>query len=310
SAPRPRSCSRRSSSARWRTARGRRREPPPHAGAPARDPGRGRGQGRNPVIDHVNNLKLQHLVELSKLGDRCAAIEAQLAEWLTAHDVVFAGHTIPFVLMPHFVSPGQVRRVRRAVEALCSALNRFCDAYPHEPALQEELALPPLEDSLVRLDPGYSRPLRICRLDAFLTGYEVKFLEFNADSPAGIGYTDVLYEGLRRAIRLARVEDEFETSYSPMLPVLIETLLRAYRERRATRPDLPERPTLALVDAPGSPSVPEFRIVCARGGAGRAPRHHRRAGLRRLGAARGGRAGPPRLQAGPRGRPRRGRPHR
>ncbi|GEM_PF-128923 len=236
---------------------------PPHEGAPARDPGRGRGQGRNPVIDHVNNLKLQHLVELSKLGDRCAAIEAQLAEWLTAHDVVFAGHTIPFVLMPHFVSPGQVRRVRRAVEALCSALNRFCDAYPHEPALQEELALPPLEDSLVRLDPGYSRPLRICRLDAFLTGYEVKFLEFNADSPAGIGYTDVLYEGLRRAIRLARVEDEFETSYSPMLPVLIETLLRAYRERRATRPDLPERPTLALVDAPGSPSVPEFRIVCA-----------------------------------------------
>jgi hypothetical protein len=48
-----------------------------------------------------------------------------------------------------------------------------------------------------------------------------------------------------------------------MLPVLIDTLLDAYRERRATRPDLPERPRLALVDVPGSPSVPEFRIVCA-----------------------------------------------
>src|SRR3712207_8741461 len=41
------------------------------------------------------------------------------------------------------------------------------------------------------------RSTRICRLDAFLQGYDVKFLEFNADSPAGTGYTDILYEGLR-----------------------------------------------------------------------------------------------------------------
>jgi hypothetical protein len=215
------------------------------------------------VIDHVNNLKLQHLVELSKLGDRCAGMEAQIEEWLLEHDVVFDGRTIPFVLMPHFVSPGQVRRVRHAVECLSRVLNRFCDAYPEDIRLREELALPETEDALVRVDPGYAGPLRICRLDAFLSGYEVKFLEFNADSPAGIGYTDVLYEGLRRAIRLPRVEAEFETAYEPMLPVLIETLLDAYRQRRSSRPDLPERPRLALVDKPGSPSVPEFRIVCA-----------------------------------------------
>ena len=101
-----------------------------------------------------------------------------------------------------------------------------------------------------------------CRLDAFLQGYDVKFLEFNADSPAGIGYTDVLHEGLRRSIDLPRVNAEFETSYTPMLPVLIETLLGAYRELRGERSDLPETPRLALVDVAGSPSVPEFRIIC------------------------------------------------
>ena len=215
------------------------------------------------MIDHVNNLKLQHLVELSKLGDRCAEIEAEIRRWLGEHEVVFGGHTIPFVLMPHFVSPGQVRRVRRAVECLCGVLNRFCDAYPDDERLQQELALPASEDSLVRVDHGYAQPLRICRLDAFLSGYEVKFLEFNSDSPAGIGYTDVLHEGLRRAIELPRVASEFDTAYSPMLPVLIETLLNAYAQRRETRPALPEKPRLALVDIPGSPSVPEFRIVCA-----------------------------------------------
>jgi glutathionylspermidine synthase len=215
------------------------------------------------LIDHVNNLKLQHLVELSKLGDRCAGIEEEIEAWLAEHDVVFAGHTIPFVLMPHFVSPGQLGRVKRAVGCLSAVLDRFCDAYAEDERLREELAVPAAEDALIRLDPGFSRPLRICRLDAFLQGYDVKFLEFNADSPAGIGYTDVLHEGLARAISLPRVSAEFETSYTPMLPVLIDTLVSAYRELRAERDDLPETPTLALVDTAESPSVPEFRIICA-----------------------------------------------
>jgi glutathionylspermidine synthase len=167
--------------------------------------------------------------------------------------------------MPHFVSPGQVRRVRRAVESLCAVLNRFCEAYPDDERLQEELALPDFEDSLVRVAPGYPGPLRICRLDAFLAGDTVKFLEFNADSPAGIGYTDVLHEGLRKKIALPRVDGEFDTAYEPMLPILTETLRDAYRAMRQARregPKLPESPRLALVDVPGSPSVPEFRIIC------------------------------------------------
>jgi hypothetical protein len=214
------------------------------------------------LIDHVNNLKLQHLVELSKLGDGCIGLEQRIEAWLSEHDVVFGGGTIPFVLMPHFISPGQARRVRRAVVCLSGVLDRFCDAYPDDGQLREELALPPAEDALIRLDPGYRRPLRICRLDAFLQGYDVRFLEFNADSPAGIGYTDVLHQGLEQAIRLPRVNAEFETVYTPMLPVLIETLLDAYRELRSVRRDLPETPRLALVDMEGSPSVPEFRITC------------------------------------------------
>jgi hypothetical protein len=219
-------------------------------------------RGGAEVIDHVNNLKLQHMVELSKLGDGCAAIEAEIERWLVEHDVVFDGHTIPFVLMPHFVSPGQIRHVRGVVAALSRVLARFCDAYPEDGRLREELAIGDLEDDLIRIDPGYPNPLRICRLDAFLQSYDVKFLEFNADSPAGIGYTDVLYEGLCQAIDLPRVKVEFDTAYTPMLPELIATLLDAYRHVRSAQPDLPQPPRIALVDVASTPSVPEFRIIC------------------------------------------------
>jgi glutathionylspermidine synthase len=202
-------------------------------------------------------------VELSKLGDSCADLERHVERWLAEHDVVFNGATIPFVLMPHFVSPGQLRRVKHSVGRLSKVLDRFCDAYPHDPALRRELNLSPEEDSLIRIDPGYPRPMRICRLDAFLQGYDVKFLEFNADSPAGIGYTDILFEGLKASIDLPRVRQEFDTAYTPMLPELVATLLEAYGHVRAHHTELPARPTLALIDIEGSPAVPEFRIVCA-----------------------------------------------
>jgi hypothetical protein len=215
------------------------------------------------LIDHVNNLKLQYLVELSKLGDACATLEQDIAGYLRENDVVFNGATIPFVLMPHFISPGQQRRVRHAVGRLSRVLDRFCDAYPHDAALRDELAVSAEEDSLIRVDPGYPSPMRICRLDAFLAGYALRFLEFNADSPAGIGYTDILHNGLDAAIGLPRVQQEFETAYTPMLPELVATLLDAYAHVRARHRDLPERPRLVLADTADSPSVPEFRIVCA-----------------------------------------------
>jgi len=165
--------------------------------------------------------------------------------------------------MPHFISPGQLRRVRQAVHRLSTVLDRFCDAYPEDANLRDELELSAAEDALVRIDPGYPRPMRICRLDAFLSGYDLKFLEFNADSPAGIGYTDKLHEGLAESIVLPRVTQEFDMAYSPILPELIGTLLDAYAHVRAKHPDLPAIPRLALVDVPGSPSIPEFEIVCA-----------------------------------------------
>ena len=46
-----------------------------------------------------------------------------------------------------------------------------------------------------------------------------------------------------------------------MLPALIDTLLDAHGALRARRPDLPERPRLAVVDAAGTPTASEFRLV-------------------------------------------------
>jgi hypothetical protein len=217
------------------------------------------------VIEHVNDLKLQFLVELSKLGDRCAAIESDLGEWLRSHEFTYAGRTIPFVLMPHFISPGQVRVLQRAVQTLVPVLDRFCAAYAEDAQLREELALPEDEDALARIDPGFPQPVRICRLDAFLHRYDLKFLEFNSDSPAGVGWCDVLFEGLKRSVGLPGVKSTFHTLYTPMLPALFDTLLDAYDHMRARHADLPEVPRLAVIDVAGTPTASEHRLVVGAG---------------------------------------------
>jgi hypothetical protein len=215
------------------------------------------------VIEHVNDLKLQFLVELSKLGDRCAVMESDVDDWLARHAFTYAERTIPFVLMPHFISPGQVRALRRAVYTLMPVLDRFCAAYPEDAALREELALSEAEDELARIDPGFPQPVRICRLDAFLHRYDINFLEFNSDSPAGVGWCDVLFEGLKRTVALPTVKAGFHTLYTPLLPALLDTLLDAYASLRGRHSDLPEKPRLAVVDVAETPTASEFGLVAA-----------------------------------------------
>ena len=158
------------------------------------------------MIDHVSDLKLQYLVELSKLGGGCARMESEVEQWLVDRGFVYGERTIPFVIMPHFISPGQLRRLSRAVASISPVLDRFCDAYPRDQQLREELQLSPEEDALMRIDPGFEQPNRVSRLDAFLHDYDVKFLEFNTDSPAGMAWTDMLYEALRDKVELPRVD--------------------------------------------------------------------------------------------------------
>ena len=80
------------------------------------------------MIDHASDLKLQYLVELSKLGSRCALLESEVQQWLIEQGFVYGEQTIPFVIMPHFISPGQLRQLSRAVAQISPLLDRFCDA--------------------------------------------------------------------------------------------------------------------------------------------------------------------------------------
>jgi glutathionylspermidine synthase len=197
------------------------------------------------------------------------------------HDVVFAGHPIPFVMAPHCLDAPTMAHVRHVVEVLTRVLDRFCSAYRTDLGLRRALNLPPAEADLIRIEPTLDDPLQLCRLDAFLMPGTrgqvgaVQFLEFNAESPAGIGYTDVMFDGLYEHFdALHDPASGMKVTYERITGHLIDTVRDVEARWRAwtTGPDGPgralgiptecERPRALLVDTANSPSVPEFNIIC------------------------------------------------
>ncbi|MCW2972439.1 MAG: hypothetical protein JWN72_712 [Thermoleophilia bacterium] len=228
--------------------------------------------------DTTDAFASRHFGALELLGDECGVLALAMRDWMVEHDVVFADHAIPFVMAPHCIEATTMARVQHAVEVLTRVLDRFCTAYRTDVGLRRALDLPTAESELVRIEPTLDDPLQLCRLDAFLMDDgRIQFLEFNAESPAGIGYTDVMFDGLVEhftSLQYPRDEGDLVLAYERITPHLIRTVRDVEARWRAwtTGPEGPgsalgiptacERPYVVLIDTADSPSVPEFRIIC------------------------------------------------
>jgi glutathionylspermidine synthase len=162
-------------------------------------------------------------------------------------------------LRPYVLKRSRYASIARAAETLAVAFERVVERALRDDALMTELGLTPAEDRMARLDPGYARLCVTSRFDTFLTATNFQFLEYNAESPAGIA-DQMLLEDILFALPQVR---EFLAAHSHWRPAphkrLLRALLDAYREWGGTR----ERPRIAIVDWDGVPTESEFRILKA-----------------------------------------------
>ena len=110
---------------------------------------------------------------------------------------------------------------------------------------------------MARLDPGYSPLCVSSRLDAYLSDGGFQFLEYNAESPAGIG----------DQMQLEKVLFEFEhmkaflRSHAHWRPEPHKRLLRALFDAYRDWGGKEERPHIAIVDWKGVATESEFRVL-------------------------------------------------
>jgi glutathionylspermidine synthase len=213
------------------------------------------------MIDQMAALNLSMLVELSRDNSDAPAQFKELNQFLIRRQCTFSGEPMPTLLKPNFISPKQNRILQHTVEKISSALNKLIKLYLEDEKVRSFMRFSAVEEELFRIEPHYNFALVISRLDAFMNDYDIKFLEFNCDSPAGTAFSDVLEEGFREILSSYSFLDQWKLEYVNRQELLFQALRSCYKEFRQAHPHFPEKPTVAIVDWDDLPTADEFVLL-------------------------------------------------
>jgi uncharacterized circularly permuted ATP-grasp superfamily protein len=172
----------------------------------------------------------------------------------------------PFI-RPFFLSGADEARMRHAAETMAALGERVVRAALETPALFDELGMREAETRLARIDPRYRTASTASRLDAFLLPDALHFAEYNAESPAGPGYTQRLCELFETLEVMQRFRQRHAVQFHRTIEAMLEALLASYREWGGTA----DPPTIAIVDWHGVPTWTEFEILAEAFNAARVP---------------------------------------
>jgi hypothetical protein len=162
----------------------------------------------------------------------------------------------PF-MRPFFLTVADEARIRRAAETLASLGERVAAAAVASRALFQQLGISEAEERLIRMDPGYQTASTASRLDAFLLPDGLYFAEYNAESPAGVGYTQRLAELFDSLEVMQRFKEGRHVRFHRPIEPLLDALLESYRDWGGRA----QPPTIAIVDWRDVPTWAEFEIL-------------------------------------------------
>lgn len=170
--------------------------------------------------------------------------------------VRFGKDIIPTFLRPYFITEAEGRLLKYSVNALMRCAEKLLELYEADTQVAEYLQLSEGESELFAIPHGYEETAIICRLDGFLIGKGLRFLEFNCDTPAGMGYGDRMAAIFLSMPVLERLKGDYRYHFIETRDRLLQVLLTCYR-RYGGR----DRPTIAMVGWDGLRTRPEFNLI-------------------------------------------------
>ncbi len=173
---------------------------------------------------------------------------------------VFGERPLCVSLRPNLVTRTDLRAYVTASETLYGALGRLERALLAHEDLRRELDLDPVEERLALADPGYRAASPSSRLDGFVTDGVIRYVEYNAESPAGMAYNDVLVGIFERMPVMRAFKRRYRVRPLRAARRQLTAMRRAHRRKIGA---------IAIVDWRGLPTLTEFemfqRIFTAQG---------------------------------------------
>ncbi|MEK6283873.1 MAG: hypothetical protein AABN95_26265 [Acidobacteriota bacterium] len=200
---------------------------------------------------------------IAEYHEKLAADEGLTSEFFThlkavmrARRLLYGGREIGVALRPHLLMRAQYDTLTHASEVLAGVFEKVAAAFLSEPSRMKTVGLTEREIRLALVNPKYSAPAVTTRLDAFVHGDEIKFVEYNAENPSSLtdqtGLNDVLLEV---AAMRATAERYILRQFSPV-ESLLNVLLDTFHEWGGAG-----APNVAIVDWEGLPTADEFVLL-------------------------------------------------
>ncbi len=191
------------------------------------------------------------LLEDGRLAEDSATA---LAEAQRAKRLMFGPRPLSIALRPQFLTRRRYEQAVRAAEGVLSALSTLERAVLEDADLRAELGLTAEEERLALADPGFRSASPSSRLDSFFAS-EVRFVEYNAESPAGMAYGDNLSAVFASLPVMKAFRKQFRGRFISTRRRQLTSMLRAFKQwGRASRP------VIAIVDWSGLPTAHEFEL--------------------------------------------------
>jgi uncharacterized circularly permuted ATP-grasp superfamily protein len=189
---------------------------------------------------------------------RLAAASAEaLAQGQRERRLMFGERPLCVALRPQILTRRRYEQAVVAAEGVYGALAALEKAVLKDAGLRRELGLEAEEERLAMADPGFRSSSPSVRLDSFFAD-EVRFVEYNAESPAGMAYSDNLAAVFARLPVMKAFRKQFRGRFLPTRSRQLKAMLRAFRQWGKG-----DKPVMAIVDWEGLPTAPEFDMFKA-----------------------------------------------
>lgn len=205
------------------------------------------------INDQYDELLKSHQ---SEVGDAIFSLQNELIK----RNCKFGDEPLHTFLKPVFISIDEVETIADVIHHVIKILEKVTHLYFSHPDLRENFYVDAQAEKIINIEHRYPKNVIISRPDSFLIDGIMKFVEFNCDSPAGCGLSDVVQELFLQQLPFQKMSSEYDFPFKRRTDCLLEALLDAYKEFNGKN----EHPNIAIVDWNEVRTQNEFQIIQAR----------------------------------------------
>jgi hypothetical protein len=181
---------------------------------------------------------------------------ARLKSMMRERRLLYGSREIGVALRPHLLTRRQYATLTYSSEVLAQAFEKVASRLLSEPSRMQTVGLTEREIRLALVEPKHSGSTKTSRLDGFIHGQDVRFVEYNAENPSSLTDQTGLNEILLEVGAMRHLAKRYELRQFSPANHLLELLLNTFREWGGA-----SIPNIAILDWGGLPTAQEFVVL-------------------------------------------------